>query len=472
MKKTKIVATLGPATEDKKTIKKLITAGLNAVRLNFSHGTHPQFEQIIKNVRELSEEMNVPIAIIQDLQGPKIRIGEVPQEGIKVKKGETIYLHTSTAYLEKKKTHFIPIQYKDLPKDIKPGDPILIDDGKIELEAVSVNLGKTQIEAIAHNKGTIYSNKGINVPKTNLRTEALTEKDLRDLEFGHTQDVDYVALSFVRKPEDIKKLRSLLKEAKRSKTRIIAKIERPEAMENLEEIISVSDAVMVARGDLGIEIPAEKVPIAQKRIILEANKQGKPVITATHVLNSMVENPVPTRAEVSDAANAVFDHTDAIMLSNETAVGAYPIEAVEVLDSVAKSIESEMEKHDLHPVHPEIKNMKTLDSISKNATDIAEDIDAKFIVTLTKTGYTAQQVAKRRPKTEIIVFTNDDKTLNQLSLVWGINKIFVSDLDFENPAPLVKQKLLESKAIRPGDEVVICNSVKGEKRRIITTLTA
>jgi len=368
MKKTKIICTIGPASQDKATIKHLIKAGMNGARLNFSHGTYEQFELIIKNLREVSESLKTPIAIIQDLQGPKIRIGKVPAEGIKVKKGEKIILSTEITFAEEQKnTLYIPLQYKKLPKDINLDDPILIDDGKIELEAIKVNKNKTEIECIVKNNGTLYSNKGLNAPKTNLSIEAMSKKDLKDLEFGLDQDVDYVALSFVRSAKDIEKLREKLKNAKRYQTKIIAKIERPEAMENLTAIIDAADAVMVARGDLGIEIPAELVPIAQKRIIREANRQGKPVITATHVLNSMVENPLPTRAEVSDAANAVFDSTDAIMLSNETAVGLYPVEACQTINDVASAIETEIKKHNLSERIVPTTELETIDAICKSA---------------------------------------------------------------------------------------------------------
>jgi len=469
MKKTKIVCTLGPATEDKKTIKQLIQAGMNCARLNFSHGTYEQFEKIINNLRELSDELEVPLGIIQDLQGPKIRLGELPIDGVQVKRGEKITLHTGDAYLEKSEQRFLPIQYKDFPKDVEKGDPILVDDGKIELEALGTNLRKTQIECEVKNDGILKSNKGINAPKTKLSLGAMTEKDFKDLEFGIKMDVDYVALSFVRTPEDIELLKNKLKEATKKDIGIISKIERPEAMQNLEEIIKKSDAVMVARGDLGIEIPASKVPIAQKLIIDEANKQGKPVITATHVLNSMVESPKPTRAEISDAANAIFDHTDAIMLSNETAVGKYPVEACSVLNSVANEIEKEIEKHDLGVKRPKVKDMRLSSAVALNAVELSEDIDAKYITALTNGGYTARQVAERRPSTEIIVFTPNKKTQNKLSLVWGLNNIYVMNMDFKNPQPLVKAKLEELKLIQENDEVVICNSVKGKKQRLITT---
>jgi pyruvate kinase len=469
MKNTKVICTIGPASSDKKTIMALVEGGMNAARLNFSHGTHAQFKEMIRNIREVSKETDLPIAIIQDLQGPKIRIGGIDQEGIQVKKGDQLVLHTGEAYITKKGMHYIPIQYKDLPKDIEKGDPILIDDGKIELVTLGTNMRNTQIDVEVKNDGVIFSNKGINVPKTDLRTKALTEKDMLDLTFGIKEDVDYVALSFVRSPEDIKQLKGILAKNKRDNIRVIAKIERPEAMENLTEIITESDAVMVARGDLGIEIPAENVPIAQKRIILEANKLGKPVITATHVLNSMVDNPVPTRAEVSDAANAIFDHTDAIMLSNETAVGKYPIQACNVLSSVSMSTEKEMKKHKIHTNIDYDSYNRSMDAVSANAVELAKDVQAKFLVAASRSGYTAMQIAKARPTTNVIVFTNNEKTKNQLAIVWGINDVFVEEIDFQNPVPQVKQRLKKEKLIKEKDEVVICNSVKGQRQRLITS---
>lgn len=469
MKKTKLICTIGPSSQDKSTLKKLVKAGMNAARLNFSHGTYESFTQMILNIRAVSTELKTPIAIIQDLQGPKIRIGKVNPEGIKVKKGQKIILDTTIQFAEtRKNTQIIPLQYKNLPKDIKLDDPILIDDGKIELEALKVNKNKTEIECLVKNNGTLYSNKGLNAPKTALSIESMSKKDLKDLEYGITQDLDYIALSFVRSEKDITKLREKLNKAKRFQTKIIAKIERPEALENLEKIVEEADAIMVARGDLGIEIPAETVPLAQKRIIREANKQGKPVITATHVLNSMVDNPLPTRAEISDAANAIFDKTDAIMLSNETAVGEYPVQACQVLNDVAHEVEPEISKHfDWHSHNIELE---TIDAICNHACWLAIDIKARYIVTLSKSGYTAGQISKNRPQTETIVFTSLNKTKNQLSILWGINHVFCEEkLDYKNPVEQVRKILLKNKLVKKNDEIVIVNAVRGSKERLITT---
>jgi pyruvate kinase len=466
MKKTKIVCTLGPSTEDIEVIRQLVEAGMNCARLNFSHGTYDQFEKIINNIRKVSKDTGQPIAIIQDLQGPKIRIGDLPREGVKVKKGETITIYDGDAYLENGEQRYIPIQYKKFTKDVKKGDTVMIDDGRVELKVIAINIACTKVECQVITDGILFSRKGVNAPNTKLSVEAMTEKDHDDLRFGLEMNVDYVALSFVRTPEDITSLRKIINKSDR-KIQIIAKIERPEAMENLVEIVKEADAIMVARGDLGLEIPASRVPIAQKLIIKEANRQAKPVITATHVLNSMVESPVPTRAEVSDAANAIFDHTDAIMLSNETAVGKYPIEATKVLSNVATEIEEEIEKHGLRA------NRNFTDSLYSavclNAVELSEDIQAKYVIALTNHGYTAKQMAERRPKTKIIVFTPEPKTRNQLALVWGLNDIYCEKVDFKNPIPKIKAKLEEERRIQEGDEVVVCNSVKGSKERFIST---
>lgn len=469
MKKTKLICTIGPASQDKSTLKKLVKAGMNAARLNFSHGTYESFNLMIENIRAVSKELKTPIAIIQDLQGPKIRIGKVPDEGIKVKKGQEIILDTTIKFSDtRKNTLIIPLQYKNLPKDIKLDDPIFIDDGKIELEATKINKQKTEIHCIVKNNGTLFSNKGLNAPKTALSIESMSKKDIQDLEYGIALDVDYVALSFVREAEDIYKLRQRLNKAKRFQTKIIAKIERPEAMINLESIVEASDSIMIARGDLGIEIPAAKVPLAQKKIIREANKQGKPVITATHVLNSMVENPLPTRAEISDAANAIFDKTDAIMLSNETAVGEYPVQACQVLNDVAIEIEPEISKH--YDWHSHNIELETIDAICNHACWLALDINAKYIVTLSKSGYTAGQISKNRSNTETIVFTSLPKTKNQLSILWGINHVFCEEkLDYKNPVDQVRKTLLKAKLVKKNDEIVIVNAVRGSKERLITT---
>ncbi len=466
-KRTKIVCTLGPASSDLATLEKMIRAGMNVARLNFSHGTHEEFVRIIKNIRSIAKKLDTPIAILQDLQGPKIRIGEMPENGVEIKANEEIILSTNhEKYDTKNGTKIFPVQYKELHKDVTKNDLILIDDGLIEVKVTKVE--GTSIYAIAQTDGVIKSRKGINVPTASLAADPLTQKDLEDLAFGIKHDVDYVALSFVREASDIIRLKKILRD-KKCAAKVMAKIERHEAVKNLEDIVKVSDALMVARGDLGIEIPAENVPIVQKRTILLANTYGKPVITATHMLNSMIENPRATRAEISDAANAVFDHSDALMLSNETAVGKYPVEAVETLAKVAHATEENLEKYEhLLPFKIKKFDLPISSATCLNGTKLAVDINADFIVAISLSGYTAQHIAKHRIYKPIITFTNSEKVRNQLSLVWGLNHIFVKKMNFKNASQEVAQFLRVQKIAKKGQEVVtVINASKDEN--IITT---
>lgn len=467
-KRTKIVCTLGPASSDLVTLEKMIRAGMNVARLNFSHGTYPQFEKIIKNIRSLSKKLDTPIAILQDLQGPKIRIGEMPENGVEIKANEEIILSTNHEKFVTGKIKIFPVQYKELHKDVAKNDLILIDDGLIEIKVTKVE--GTSIHAIAQTDGVIKSRKGINVPTASLSADPLTPKDLKDLIFGMKHNVDYVALSFVRQASDIIRLKKILRDNKCA-AKVMAKIERHEAVKNLEEIVKVSDALMVARGDLGIEIPAENVPIVQKRTILLANTYGKPVITATHMLNSMIENPRATRAEISDAANAVFDHSDALMLSNETAVGKYPVEAVETLAKVAHATEENLEKYEhLLPFKIKKFDLPISSATCLNATKLAVDINADFIVAISLSGYTAQHIAKHRIYKPIITFTNSEKVRNQLALVWGLNHIFVKKMNFKNASQEVAQFLRAQKIAKKGQEVVTVINASKDENVISTTI--
>lgn len=478
-KNTKIVATLGPASKSLKTIEAMIRAGMNVARLNFSHGAYEEFTEIIKNIRTLSKKLNTPIAILQDLQGPKIRIGIVPDAGVDVTAGEVIVLstraqekfheaHTAKKTNEKEGTKVFPVQYMELHKDVKKGDSILIDDGLIETVVEKVK-GRAIFCRVQTN-GVIKSRKGINVPTASLNAKPLTKKDLKDLEFGIKHDVDYVALSFVRHPKDILELKKILKERK-CRARVMAKIERHEAVTNLEEIVKVSDAIMVARGDLGIEIPAENVPIVQKRAILLANTYGKPVITATHILNSMIENPRATRAEISDAANAVFDHSDALMLSNETAVGKYPVEAVETLARVAHATEENLKKFEhLLPYRMRKFDLPISNATCLNAAKLALDINANVIVAVSLSGFTAQHIAKHRIYKPIITFTNSEKVRNQLALVWGCNHVFVKRISFKNASREIATFLRKEKLVEHGDEIVTVINASKDENVISTTV--
>lgn len=460
--RTKIICTIGPASENPEIIKKMISAGMDSLRLNFSHGDYKQFAGIIKNSRAISHENGRQIAIIQDLQGPKIRTGDLPIEGVKIKKGQKIILSIL------KEKSIIPVQYQNLPKDVKKGDIILIDDGLIEFSVTGIDSKKTKIFCVAKNDGVIKSHKGINVPTASISAPAMTEKDKRDIDFGVAHGVDYIALSFVKSAKDIFELKKILRR-KKSHARIIAKIERHEAIANLEQIIKAADAVMVARGDLGIEIPAEQVPLQQKKIIHLCNIYGKPVIVATQMLNSMIDNPRATRAEISDAATAIFDHADAFMLSNETAVGKYPVEATRTLQRVASAVEHNLKQHQhlLNLKRPE--DMPLTNATCLNATKLAQDIHAKFIVAVTASGFTVREIAKYRPFIPIIVFTPQQEVARQMSLVWGVTHSFVQFINLAHPLSQIKKTLLAENLLKAGDEIVVCNAGFGKKEKLITT---
>ncbi len=463
--RTKIVATLGPASDELYILERMLQAGMDVARLNFSHGTYKHFTQIISNLRKASKRTGYNVAILQDLQGPKIRTGNLPKEGIEVKKGHKVVLTSSL----KPKKEEIPLQYRNLPKEVKKGDILLIDDGLIELTVTSTE--KDKIHAKAKNNGIIKSNKGINVPTGEIRASSITKKDLRDLKFGLKAGVDYIALSFVKSASDIKELRNHIKKAGKQ-TKIIAKIERKEAIENLEEIVNAADGIMVARGDLGLEIPAAQVPICQKEIIHMCNEKAKPVIVATHVLQSMIENPRPTRAEISDAANAIFDRADAFMLSNETAVGKYPLKAVQTLASVARTTEKEIKKRPfLLPDLTEDKSLSITDATCLNAITLAENISAHHVVIVTNSGYTAEQIAKYRPFNTLITITGSQETKRKLALVWGLNRILVDESIVKDNCDLeatVVELLKKKKLTRKGQKIVIIAA--GKKRKLLSTV--
>ncbi len=456
--RTKIVATLGPASDDLYILERMLQAGMDVARLNFSHGNYKHFEQIIENLKKASEKTGYNVAIMQDLQGPKIRTGIL--EDFPVKKGQKI---TLTALKPKKQE--IPLQYKALPKEVTKGDLILIDDGLIELKVLGTT--KDKIHAKTLNQGIIKSNKGINVPTGAIRAKAITKKDFRDLKFGLKMGVDYVALSFVSCAKDIANLRKHLQGQK-----IIAKIERKEAIENLEEIIQEADGIMVARGDLGLEIPAEQVPIYQKEMIHLSNEHAKPVIVATHVLQSMISKPRPTRAEISDAANAIFDRADAFMLSNETAVGKYPLRAVQTLASVARATEKELKLHpNLLPELSEPNKLSITDATALNAINLAKNIKANRIVIITESGYTARQISKYRPFTRLLTVVGSKRVKRELAMVWGLNKILVSGDVAKDGSDLEKSvvKLLrQEKLVKKDMKIVIIAA--GKKRKVMSTV--
>lgn len=460
MKKTKIVCTLGPASDSVKEIQALVDAGMNVARLNFSHGTYEHHAQIIKNLRKVEKLTGKKIGILQDLQGPKIRISNAPEDGTQVKPNQTITFTTSPKYSK----DTFPINYKGLPKDVKKNDTILINDGLIETKILSKT--KTTITVKVLTGGTIKKGNGLNFPDSDITLKTITEKDLKDLKFGLEQKVDFIALSFVKSKKDIEQLRKLTK----NQTAIIAKIERHEALTHLIEIIKSADGVMVARGDLGADIPPEKVPIMQKKIIHLANKYGKPVITATQVLQSMVKNPRPTRAEISDAANAVFDHTDAIMLSNESAVGKYPAKAANFLSKVAVTVEKELEKN--QELLPTTLKLSNINAACLSACEMAMESDADAIIIYTESGYTARNIAKFRPTTKIITITPSAKAARELTLVWGINDVYIKKFDTKNIKKIeqIKNFISREKLLKKGQEAVIISNAS-KKENLICALS-
>jgi pyruvate kinase len=419
-RKTKIVATIGPATSDPEVLRELILAGATTLRLNFSHGSYDDHLKNIRSIRQVSYELNRPVAILQDLQGPKIRLGKFENGAIDLKKGDPF---TLTSRQIPGTQAMSSITYEPLAQEVPEGSTILLDDGKVEMKVDRVDKVAGELHCSVVVGGILSNNKGVNFPGVYLSVKALTDKDRQDLVFGLDQGVDWVALSFVRNPQDVIEIKELIASAGKS-TPVIVKIEKHEAIEQMEEILSLSDGVMVARGDLGVELPAEDVPILQKRLIRTANRLGIPIITATQMLDSMVSNARPTRAEVSDIANAILDGTDAIMLSNETAVGKYPVEAVQTMATIACRIEQE-------PLTRENKtdSKSITNAISQAVGQIAQQLDASAIMTLTKTGATARNVSKFRPKTPILAVTPHMDVARQLQLVWGVKPILMLDLN-------------------------------------------
>ncbi|MEC9282894.1 MAG: pyruvate kinase [Bdellovibrionota bacterium] len=420
-RRVKVVATIGPASNSKEKLKSLIEAGMNVARLNFSHGSHEDHIQVINNLRELSKELRAPVSILQDLQGPKIRVGKFENGFISLEVGQKVRISPS---FELGKGSDISTDFPTLHEDVSQGERILLDDGLIELAVDSVD--GDVVNATVIYGGKLKDRKGMNVPGANLSVDCLTEKDLKDLAFGLEQQVDYVALSFVRSSEDMVRLRKLVDE-KSPKTKTVAKIEMLEALDDLQRIVKKSDAIMVARGDLAIEIGQTRLASVQKKIIKECNRQMKPVITATQMLDSMVNNPRPTRAEITDVANAILDGTDALMLSAESAAGNFPAECVSTMHEISMEVEKESASY---YIRKKKSNFETVpESIAASASLTAEVLDAKVILCLTTSGKTATFISGFRPKAQIIAATHITDTLNRLELVWGIQTIKIDPYD-------------------------------------------
>ena len=413
-KKTKIVCTLGPASQNEEVLTKLIENGLNVCRFNFSHGSHEEHKERMDMVKKVREELKKPVAILLDTKGPEIRTGNFADPEVFLEEGSKFTITMADVVGTKE---ICTVSYKGLANDVVKGNLILIDDGLVGLRVEEV-IGE-EINCIVENSGIVKNHKGVNVPGVKINLPALTPKDISDIEFGITQDIDFIAASFVRKASDVLAIREVLENNNATDIKIISKIENQEGVDNLEEILQVSDGLMVARGDLGVEIPTEEMPIVQKEMIKKCNELGKPVITATQMLDSMIRNPRPTRAEVTDVANAIYDGTDAIMLSGETAAGKYPVEAVKTMATIAKRIEETLD-YDNILRSKGLNNTNVTDAISYATCTTAKSLNASGIVTSTSSGHTARMVSKFRPNTPIIAATPNEKTSRQLSLSWGV----------------------------------------------------
>ena len=417
--KTKIVATLGPASSSKERITELIRNGVNVCRLNFSHGKHEDMKDMISTIRSVDRELGTFTAVLADLQGPKIRVGEMENGSVHLINGSKVSITTNemTGNAER-----FFLNYEHFPRDVKKGEQILIDDGKLALKIIESD-GKTEVKAEVIHGGTLSSRKGVNLPNTHISLHCITEKDSRDLEFILQLDVDWVALSFVRRADDLRELRNKIKEADRE-IKIIAKVEKPQAVRNLDEIIEETDGVMVARGDLGVEIPMQEVPLIQKNIVRKCQRASKPVIIATQMMESMIDNISPTRAEVNDVANAVMDGADAVMLSGETSVGKFPVEVIKNMYKILIEVEG-FEGIYYKEFEPEfVRDRFISDNICFSAVRVSKRTAAKAIVTMTFSGYTAYKVSSFRPKSDVFVFTGNVKLLNAMSLVWGTRAFF------------------------------------------------
>ena len=446
-RRTKIVATIGPATESAQTITELIKAGATTFRLNFSHGDHAEHAKRISTIRDVSKKLGVHIGILQDLQGPKIRLGKFDDGPIKLSTGDKYILTSKQISCNKSIAN---VTYEKLADEVKAGNRILLDDGRVEMEVEKIDNKEQNLHCLVTVGGVLSNNKGVNFPDVQLSIKALTNKDKEDLEFGLSQGVDWIALSFVRNPNDMIDIKELIKSHGHN-VPVVAKIEKFEAIDQIDAVLELCDGVMVARGDLGVEMPAEEVPLLQKDLIKKANTLGIPIITATQMLDSMAASPRPTRAEVSDVANAILDGTDAVMLSNETAVGDYPIEAVSTMATIARRIERDYPQRHLEShLESTVPN-----AISAAVSSIATQLNAAAILPLTKSGATAHNVSKFRPATPILAITSEISVARKLQLVWGVIPLLINDQDSTTKTFNLAMKIAEDiKILKKGDVVV------------------
>lgn len=445
---TKIVGTIGPASSSPEILKQMLLSGLSVARLNFSHGSYEDHSRMVTLLRSLSAELDLPLTILQDLQGPKIRVGSLPDEGINLIEGEKITL-VPLADWQEGQENMVGIDYPYVAEEAEAGTQVLLDDGLLELKVEEVKGNQVICQVIEG--GILKSHKGVNFPNLNLRLPSMTEKDKKDLEFGIEQGIDIVSLSFVRKVEDIRELKAFIAE-KGASIPVLAKIEKPQAVANLEAIVDECDAIMVARGDLGVEMRPEKVPFIQKRIIRMCNQKSVPVITATQMLDSMIRNPRPTRAEASDVANAIIDGTDAVMLSGESAVGDFPVQAVKMLASIAIDIEPELNFANYPPRYQDKAH-----ALAEAISSIDKLIKLQCIVAFTETGYSAILAASERPKAAIVALTSNPKVYHSLNLVWGVRPILFDygDITLEELMILMENTLKKRNFAVSGDQVLV-----------------
>ena len=456
LKKTKIVATMGPSTMNKEVLKKMMLNGLNVCRLNFSHGSYEDHKNSISLIKELNKELDLQVSILGDLQGPKIRTHSMQNDCIKIIEGDELRITSNNKVIGTNER--ISINYEALPKDVKINDRILVDDGKIVLKVISTNNTDEIIVKII-NGGNLYSNKGVNFPNTSISQPSLTEKDKKDLDFILENDLDWVALSFVRSARDIIDLKHIISSQK-SNAKVIAKIEKPEALNEIDDIIKESNALMIARGDLGVEVPFQEVPLIQKRIIQKCRQSAKPVIVATQMMESMMTNLTPTRAEVNDVANAVLDGTDAVMLSGETSVGKYPVKVIEVIRNIIHEMEKAEEIYHKEEAPMTDHDRFITDSICFNACRLALRVNADAIITMSFSGYTAFKISSQRPKAPVYVFTSNPKILSQLNLLWGVHAFYYNKrISTDHTIADIKYLLKKSNTLKKGDMVINIASI-------------
>lgn len=460
MKKTKIVATLGPASSSKEIIKRMMEEGMNVCRLNSSHGSHEDHKKSIDLIRELNDETGLNVAILMDLQGPKIRTYEMENNGVMMENDSIVTIVTEKIVGNAEK---FGISYAHMPRDVQPGERILLDDGKLIMEIVSTD-GTSEIKAKVIHGGILSSKKGVNLPNTRISLPSLTEKDKVDLEFALDNEVDWIGLSFVRSARDIIELKHLIAQ-RHSKARVVAKIEKPEAIEDIDEIIKATDALMVARGDLGVEIPYQNVPLIQKMLISKGHQYAKPIIVATQMMESMITSITPTRAEVNDVANAVLDGADAVMLSGETSVGKFPVEVIQTMANIVREMENFDGIYHKEQLPEKAQSRFISDSICFNACRLAQRVEADAIITMSYSGYTAYKIASQRPNAPIFVFTGNKAIITQLNLVWGVRAFYYDKtVSTDHTIADIKYLLTKEGLLRQGDLVINIASIPIEEK--------